>query len=350
MHDACRASTTRIAWTTRSVAIVEAALTSEQESVLRRRIDELEARLTSTNATLAKVTEERDKLRHAYEQLKGHLELIRRRIFVAQAERIDTQQLELEFAETQAKLVAIAKELADDGAEAPLAGSDDDPKVPRRQKSKGRRDFSEIFMPEERVEITDPVLEGTAERIGFEESLKLGRRRGGPIRIVMARVKYKVAGDGETEFVTAPLPKEIYGRGMLAPSFIAHILTKKFRFGTPFTRLAEELASEGIVCDDSTMCRYAEHVGATLGCIVEACAKEAKESAFCLSTDATGVSIQPAHSRRQTSGLREGTLLRRARRSRPRLLRVPTEAHERRGLRDVQRFQGIHPGGCPLCV
>jgi transposase len=150
-------------------------------------------------------------------------------------------------------------------------------------------------MPEERVEITDPALEGTAERIGFEESYKLGHRRGGPIRIVMARAKYKVSRDCDsTEFVTAPVPKEIYERGMLAPSFIAHILTKKYRFGMPFTRLAEELASEGIVCDDSTMCRYAEHVGATLGCIVDACAKEAKETAFCLSTDATGVAIQPA--------------------------------------------------------
>ncbi|MGK2855753.1 MAG: IS66 family transposase [Thermoanaerobaculia bacterium] len=268
--------------------MAETAAVIEQESALRRRIDELEARLE-------RVTAERDKLRHAYEQLKAHLELIRRRIFVAQAERIDTQQLELEFAETQAKLVAMAKELAGDGAAAPDANSDDEPKVPRRQQSRGRRNFSEIFMPEERVEITDPALEGKAERIGFEESYKLGYRRGGPIRIVMARAKYKVDREGDApEFVTAATPKEIYERGMLAPSFIAHILTKKFRFGMPFTRLAEELASEGIVCDDSTMCRYAEHVGATLGCIVDACAKEAKETAFCLSTDATGVSIQPA--------------------------------------------------------
>jgi hypothetical protein len=41
------------------------------------------------------------------------------------------------------------------------------------------------------------------------------------------------------------------------------------------------------------MCRYAEHVGATLGCIVEAARKEAIATAFCLSTDATGVAIQP---------------------------------------------------------
>jgi hypothetical protein len=100
---------------------------------------------------------------------------------------------------------------------------------------------------------------------------------------------------GETpEIVTAPNPKELYERGMLAPSLVAHILTKKFRWGMPFHRLALELASEGLVLDDGTMCRYAEHVGATFGAIVDACAKEAKKMAFCLSTDATGVAIQPA--------------------------------------------------------
>jgi hypothetical protein len=62
----------------------------------------------------------------------------------------------------------------------------------------------------------------------------------------------------------------------------------------PFHRQMRELESEGVDIDDSTMCRYAEHVGASLGAIVEACAKEAKEKAFCLSTDATGVAIQPA--------------------------------------------------------
>ncbi len=150
-------------------------------------------------------------------------------------------------------------------------------------------------MPEERVVIEDPSLEGVAERIGFEESSKLGRRPGGPVRIVMARVTYKVTPEGEPpRFVTAALPKEIMASGLLAPSLVAHILTKKFRFGMPFTRLVQELASEGIRCDDSTMCRYAEHVGATLGCIVDACAKEARETAFCLSTDATGIKIQPS--------------------------------------------------------
>lgn len=286
--------------------LVDLSPPGELEKALRR-IAELEATLTSTTdrlstttRALATVTAERDKLRRAYEQLKAQLELLRRRIFLAKAERIDTRQLEMEFAETQAKLVKLATELGETG-EPPLHDAQsldgaDGPGRPARAKPKGRRNLGDLDIPEERVEILDPALEGVAERIGFEESYHAGYRRGGPVRIVKARAVYKKAAiDDETpEIVTAPNPKEIYQRAMLAPSLIAHILTKKFRWGMPFHRLALELASQGLDLDDSTMCRYAEHVGATFGAIVQACAKEAMQTAFCLSTDATGVAIQPA--------------------------------------------------------
>ena len=282
---------------------VETTTPRELEAALQR-IAELERALTSTtenlsktNAALVSVTAERDKLRRAYEQLKAQLELLRRRIFLAKAERIDTKQLELEFAATQAKLVKLATELGDaDASILPLTISPSDSSGrPARAKPKGRRNLADLDIPEERVEIDDPSLEGIAERIGFEESFHAGYRRGGPIRIVKARVVYKKPSmsDAEPEIVTAPNPKELYERGMLAPALIAHILTKKFRWGMPFHRLALELESEGLDLDDSTMGRYAEHVGASLGAIVDAYAKEAKETAFCLSTDATGVAIQP---------------------------------------------------------
>jgi transposase len=275
---------------------VETTSPQEVEAALRHRIAQLEAALTSTTATLAAVTAERDKLRRAYEQLKTQLELLRRRIFLAKAERIDTRQLELEFAETQAKLIKLATELGESEALTDQESSDGSGGRAPRPKPKGRRNLGDLDIPEERVEILDPALEGVAERIGFEDSYHAGYRRGGPIRIVKARAVYKKAAlEGQaSEIVTASNPKEIYERGMLAPSLIAHILTKKFRWGMPFHRLALELASQGLDLDDSTMCRYAEHVGATFGFIVDACAKEAMETAFCLSTDATGVAIQPA--------------------------------------------------------
>jgi transposase len=283
--------------------LVDPSPPRELEEALRR-IAELEAALTSTadrlsttTAALAIVTAERDKLRRAYEQLKAQLELLRRRIFLAKAERIDTRQLEIEFAETQAKLVKLATELGETGEQAIQESNDgaDGGRRTSRTKPKGRRRLADLDIPEERVEILDPALEGVVERIGFEESYHAAYRRGGPVRVVKARAVYKKAavGDEAPEIVKAPNPKEIYERGMLAPSLIAHILTKKFRWGMPFHRLALELESQGLDLDDSTMCRYAEHVGATFGFIVAACAKEAMQTAFCLSTDATGVAIQP---------------------------------------------------------
>jgi transposase len=104
-------------------------------------------------------------------------------------------------------------------------------------------------------------LEGVAKRIDFEETCLLGYRKATHVRIVVARAKYKVEGLTGTELVTAEKPKELYERGMLAPSMIAHVLVKKVRFCMPFHRLAEELGSYGIERNDSTMCRYAEHIG-----------------------------------------------------------------------------------------
>jgi len=274
------------------------------------RIAHLEATLASARATVTQLTAERDKLRRAYEQVKEQLELLRRRLFVAKAERVDTTQLQMEFSATQAKLDALAAQL-EDGVAAPgtlaasadAASPSDPPAIPKpRSKPKGRRDLGAEEMPEERVELLNPALEGVVERIGFEESFTLGYRRGGRVRLVLARATYKSRPVPEADrceeepafkIITVPMPKMMFPRGLLAPSMIAHVLVQKYRWGMPFHRQSRMLAAEGCKLDDSVMGRYAEDAGATLGCIVDACAKEAREQAFCLSTDATGVCIQP---------------------------------------------------------
>lgn len=243
-------------------------------------------------AERAQLISERDKLRQAYERLKEQHFLLKHRIEVAKAERIDSRQLELEFAETKAQLDKLVELL---GGQEPA--DDEPPPVKKKRKPSGRRNLADAeHLPVERIELPDPVLEGNAERNGFEESWYLGRRRGGPIRIVVARVKYRLPGDEQTaekQFAVAPKPQTLMRRGLLAPSLIAYILVSKYCFGLPFHRLVSLLGNEGLELDDGTMCRYAEHIGASLGPIVDACAEEAKRTAFCLSTDATGVAIQP---------------------------------------------------------
>ena len=266
---------------------------------------DLEGRIAQLEATLAQVTAERDKLRRAYEQLKEQLELLRRRLYVAKAERVDASQLEMEFAATKAKLDALATQMGEASALAAGADATSDPAEPPpagkpRPKPTGRRDLAAEDLPEERVEIVNPALEGQVERIGFEESFKVRYRRGGHVRVVVARATYKTPTPAERpidkptfKLVTVPMPKELFPRGLFAPSMIAHILVQKYRWGLPFHRQARMSEAEGLRLDDGMMCRYGEDAGATLGCIVDAMATEARETAFCLSTDATGVSIQP---------------------------------------------------------
>jgi transposase len=281
-----------------SIVVLESEISDRQQS----------ARVAQLEAALAKVTAERDTLRRAYEQLKEQLELLRRRLYVAKAERIDASQLQLEFAQTQARLDALAAQLDDEDAAAPSAtDAAVDPAAPPpsskpRPKPTGRRNLADEDLPEERVEILNPALEGHVERIGFEQSSKLRYRRGGHVRVIVARAKYKseppVSPERTTDqpmfkIVTAPMPKELFPRGLFLPSMIAHVIVQKYRWGLPFHRQARMSESEGLRLDDGMLCRYGEDAGATLGCIVDAMAKEAREKAFCLSTDATGVSIQP---------------------------------------------------------
>ena len=75
-----------------------------------------------------------------------------------------------------------------------------------------------------RAEVADPVfdelvLNGKAERIGFEESYKLAWQRGGHRRLVIARVKYRVLDDQKASTIeTALMPAETFPRSLAAPS------------------------------------------------------------------------------------------------------------------------------------
>ena len=244
-----------------------------------------------------KAVAQREELQRKYDVLKEQVELLRRRIFMAKAERIDVTQLELEFGETKKKLDALG--VIDETESDMSAGVPPEP-PPAQKKPKGRRDLRNMqVLREDRIELLDDeveklVAEGKAERITFEETHRLGYQRGGPIRLVVARAKYRVVGNNEAVIHTAERPKELLRRSLLAPSMLAHLMIAKYSMGMPFFRLEESLSRQGIDLDRGSMCRYAEDLGASLGPIVDACAKEALSTAFCLSTDATGVSIQPA--------------------------------------------------------
>ena len=129
------------------------------------RIAELEAQLARLTAERDAASARADKVQRAYERLLEHYELLKRRIFVAKAERVPHEQLELEFAETKRKLDAMAKDLDHGSEDEPASSPTPTPTPEDKPKPKGRRNLCAAEMPEERVEILDPELEGKAERI-----------------------------------------------------------------------------------------------------------------------------------------------------------------------------------------
>jgi hypothetical protein len=171
----------------------DATITTDAAAAAR--IAELEAALAAHETALAAeralregVEAERDRLREAYEALKREVELARRRLVVAKAERIDTTQLELEFA---AKLAALDE--LDGKAEDDEIGEHPKPERDASKKKHGRRDLRLCDLPEERIEIPDPLLDGKAARIGTEESTGLRWKRGGFVRVVFVRFKYSTS-------------------------------------------------------------------------------------------------------------------------------------------------------------
>lgn len=247
-----------------------------------------------------RLSAEQDKLRTAYRELKFELELLRRRIFVAKAERVDTRQLQLEFAAKMAELDELANKGGADNDEEKSTesqkGGDEKGSAKSKKKPTGRRNLNELEIPEERVELTDPTFDGKFPRIGCEESTKLAWRRGGFVRIVVARVKYRISNDqGDSGVETTPMPEEIRPRSLAAPSLLAHVASSKFCDGLPLHRLEDIFSRDGVPIDRGSMSRWLEDVGSTCGAtVVHAMRTEAKTTAFCLATDATGIAIQPA--------------------------------------------------------
>ena len=285
---------------------------------------------------------ERDRLREAYDGLTREVELARRRLVVAKAERVDTAQLELEFAATLAKLDALSRKAEDEIDEKP-GGRTGSERTRKQQTPRGRRDLRLLDLPEEHIAIPDPLLEGKAARIGTaEESIGIRWKRGGFVRVVIERVKYDaskpattlpaspaapsdevssatplttqepatrapsctpeelaaiVASDPRTAgavIVTAPMPPRLIDRSYATPSLIAHIASDKFCDGLPLHRQEDRFARLGVPIDRGTMCRWLEEAGGLVGAtIVEAMRKEALGSARCIATDATGIRVQP---------------------------------------------------------
>ncbi len=270
-----------------------------------------DAQLADRDAQLVVSEGKRAKLKDAYDALLRELALMKRRIFVATAERLDTSELQLEFDALLKQLDVLAKtEAFPQSPEGDAANGSERPRT--RRKPKGRRNLADADLPETRIEIADPTFEtlvaaGKAKRIGFETSSQLGWQTGGPRRVVTALVKYKVIdAQDQPVIATAPRPKALLARCLAAPSMLAYLLVAKYSDGLPFNRVSEILKRHDLRLDRGTMSRWSEDLGATLDAtVVEAMRRDARANAFCIAADATGIKVQPTRRPKEKGGRRK---------------------------------------------
>jgi len=268
----------------------------------------MDAERKATAQHIAKLEKERDNLRASHERLRQELELFKRRLFVAKAERADNEhQLRLEFEAKARELDELAGTLGI-GREDEKPRDETPAKDGKRRggragnRGTGRRNLKDLPLEEERIEVADPhlealVAEGKVVRHGFDDSYKLAHRRACRVRLVIARVRYKtVDAEGNTDVITSAMPKEALPSAMAAPSLAANVIMENIGKGMPLFRLEQSFTGDGVCLDRATLSRWKHRIGGLLGStVVHAMRSHALATAFCISTDATGVCVQPVY-------------------------------------------------------
>ena len=275
-------------------------------------VQELQALLLAERAEsqqrIAALEKERDNLRAAHERLRQELEILKRRLFIAKAERADNEhQLRLELEQKLRELDEAAGTLG-------MANPGDKPRdeTPAKDgkrrgkragnRGTGRRKLKDLPLEEERIEIPDPYLEalvaeGKVVRHDFEVSYKLAHRRARRVRLAIARVRYKtVDAEGNADVITTAMPDEMLPSAMAAPTLAAHVIMENIGKGMPLFRLEQSFTRDQVCLDRGTLSRWKHRVGEALdGTVVAAMRAHALATAFCISTDATGVCVQPMY-------------------------------------------------------
>jgi transposase len=260
------------------------------QSSLQSELVHLKLQIQALQETIGNLSQEND--------------LLRRRLYGTKSERSHTSEMQMSLGDLLDVQKALQKQLDEAVAKA-AAECDKKASPPEKRKSHGggRPQLELSKLPRVVVEVPDPDLERTGKRIGFEDSYQYLRQRGGWSVLVQRTIKYETVGSSGPSVVAAPQPRTLFPKGLLHSSAVAHLLVQKFALGVPHHRLEPHMQAETVRIDRSTMCRYAEQAGGTLGAtVVHAMWQDAIEHATIISTDATSALIQPE---KGSDGLRQ---------------------------------------------
>jgi len=287
-----------------------------------QRDDDREARIAALEAELASLREARDKAEHEREQYRKlymlvlyELERLKRQLFGKKAETVDPDQVQLVFgpvfdalaraekgdqsaqddvrAELE-KLRAAAEQAKADAAEA-KAGKPDE-----KRKGHGRRDFDKEKAPVVEIVLEPPErkLPGgeLLEKIEDEVSEHFEYRPASIVRVRVVRPKYRrpTPSPGQSPIAIADLPERPIPRSVAGPGLIAHVITQKYADHLPLHRQQEIFKRQGVHLPRSTLANLVQGGTALLGTITEAMWQDARDNAYWLAIDATGVLVLAA--------------------------------------------------------
>jgi transposase len=297
--------------------------TNERDCALAR-VHELEDQVEALQHQLAEMTK-------LSELQKADLDRFRTAIEAAQPnrpERVPANDLQLAFARVLETfgLPSAANDRAEatgdvshepPGAaseDAPLAGGGADGKGTKRRHSHGRRPLDLSKLPVDTIEIDPEEVKAAGgagfQRIGAEISERVAFKRGGYVRLRIVRGKWVAIVDDDATTVDpdalasvdeavpavriAALPESVWPNMMADPSAITQIIVSKYDDCLPLHRQERITSRHGFVVPRSTQCGWLGAAYSVTYRIVDAMFTEAKATAFCIATDATGVRVRLA--------------------------------------------------------
>ena len=222
------------------------------------------------------------------QDLRNQLAWLRKRLFGPRAERLDPDQLRLEFMEQE----DVPPPFVD---EAP-----DDEESPDRRKKKGRRNGRAPLpkdLPRKRVEYhPDPedlvcsCCRGEKDRIGEEVTEELEYVPASMFVFEHVRVKYACRAC-EEGVVLGDLPPRPIEKGRPGPGLLAHVVTSKYGDHLPLNRLEGIFGRHGVSIARSTMCDWVRDVASLLSPIVSEMRRGLLRTDL-LQTDDTPIRVQ----------------------------------------------------------
>ena len=233
---------------------------------------------------------------------KGIVAALLKRIYGAKSEKMDHQQLLMEFLKDEAKKPTAADGNAEPPAAEILVVEPPAPKPRARRTNKLSESLKSL--PTIVREITHPDVLASPEDfrlLGEEVSERLHVKPAAFTLEVIKRLTHVRKNEIDAVPVTPPLEPCLLPGSVLTPSLGAYLLTQKFCYHSPFYREQWKLkAAHGIELTRNVMCSWHDHLADTLHPLYKILAAKLRQSDY-LKIDETPVRcLEPGNGKTAT--------------------------------------------------